>query len=130
MDKTNFNELCFNPLMENVIKQLNFTGPTEIQKRVIPKVLAGKSVIGQSHTGSGKTHAFILPLFNQINTEKREVQFVITAPTRELALQLYEEVKKVIQYADKQGEWIPKLIVGGTEKQKMADQLRVPPQIG
>lgn len=129
MDKTNFNELSFNPLMENVIKQLNFTEPTEIQQRVIPKVLAGKSVIGQSHTGSGKTHAFLLPLFNQINTEKREVQFVITAPTRELALQLYEEVKKVIQYADKQGEWIPKLIVGGTEKQKMADQLRVPPHI-
>lgn len=129
MDKNNFNQFSFSPLMMNVIQDLHFTEPTEIQQRVIPKVLSGKSVIGQSHTGSGKTHAFLLPLLNQINTEKREVQFVITAPTRELALQLYDEVKRIIQYADKDGEWIPKLIVGGTEKQKMAHQLRVPPHI-
>lgn len=129
MDINNFNQFSFSPLMMDVIGKLNFTEPTEIQKQAIPKILTGKSVIGQSHTGSGKTHAFLLPLFNQINTDKREVQFVITAPTRELALQLYDEVKKVIKYADKDGEWIPKLVVGGTEKQKMADQLRVPPHI-
>ena len=129
MQKNNFDQFSFSPLMMNVIKQLRFTEPTDIQKQVIPEVLLGRSVIGQSHTGSGKTHAFLLPLFNQINTEKREVQFVITAPTRELALQLYDEVKKIIQYADKDGEWIPKLITGGIEKQKMADQLRVPPHI-
>src|SRR5690625_567511 len=129
MQKNNFDQFSFSPLMMNVIKQLRFTEPTDIQKQVIPEVLLGRSVIGQSHTGSGKTHAFLLPLFNQINTKKREVQFVITAPTRELALQLYDEVKKIIQYADKDGEWIPKLITGGIEKQKMADQLRVPPHI-
>lgn len=129
MDKNNFEQFSFNPVMMNVVKQLNFSKPTEIQQKIISKISSGKSVIGQSHTGSGKTHAFLLPLFNQINTEKREVQFVITAPTRELALQLYDEVKKIIKYADKDGEWIPKLIVGGTEKQKMADQLRVPPHI-
>src|SRR5690625_2526732 len=129
MDINNFNQFSFSPLIMDVIEKLNFTEPTEIQKQAIPKILTGKSVIGQSHTGSGKTHAFLLPLLNQINTDKREVQFVITAPTRELALQLYDEVKKVIKYADKDGEWIPKLVVGGTEKKKMADQLRVPPHI-
>lgn len=129
MDKNKFNQFSMNPLMMNVIDRLKFSKPTEIQERVIPAILKGKSVIGQSHTGSGKTHAFLLPLFNQIQTEKREVQFVITSPTRELALQLYKEVKTIIEYADKDGEWIPKLIVGGTEKKKMADQLRVPPHI-
>src|SRR5699024_8975792 len=127
MAKNNFEQFSFNPFMMDVIKKLHFTEPTDIQKQVIPEVLAGKSVIGQSHTGSGKTHAFLLPLLSQINTENREVQLVITAPTRELALQLYDEVKKIIQYADKEGEWIPKLITGGIEKQKMADQLRMPP---
>ena len=129
MNKSNFGEISFNPITMNVIKQLNFNKPTEIQEKVIPAILEGRSVIGQSHTGSGKTHAFLLPLFDQINAEKREVQFVISSPTRELAMQLYDEVKKVIQYAGKDGEWIPKLVVGGTEKKKMAEQLRVPPHI-
>src|SRR5690625_5617495 len=129
MAKNKFEQFSYNPFIKDVIKKVQFTEPTDIKKQVIPEVLAGKSVIGQSHTGSGKTHAFLLPLLSQINTENREVQLVITAPTRELALQLYDEVKKIIQYADKEGEWIPKLITGGIEKQKMADQLRMPPHI-
>lgn len=129
MVENKFSKLSLNPLMINVIEQLKFSKPTEIQEQVIPAIIEGKSVIGQSHTGSGKTHAFLLPLFNQIQTGKREVQFVITSPTRELALQLYKEVKTIIEFADKTGEWIPKLVTGGTEKKKMADQLRIPPHI-
>ena len=129
MDKNGFEQFAFNPVIMNVIKQLNFNEPTKIQRQVIPAITAGRSVIGQSHTGSGKTHAFLLPLFNEINIDKREVQFVITSPTRELAQQLYEEVKKVILYADMDQKWIPKLVVGGTDKKKMADELRIPPHI-
>lgn len=129
MEKNNFNQFSLNPLIMKVIEELGFTEPTNIQKKVIPEILNGKSVIGESQTGSGKTHAYLLPLFNKINTEKREVQFVITAPTRELAVQLYEEVKKIIRYADKELIWIPKLLVGGMDKQKMAAQLKVPPHI-
>lgn len=129
MEKGTFNQLSLNATMMNVVDRLNFKKPTQIQEQVIPAVLKGRSVIGQSHTGSGKTHAFLLPLFNEIQTDKREVQFVITSPTRELALQLYQEVKKIIEYAGQEGEWIPKLVVGGTEKKKMAEQLRVPPHI-
>lgn len=129
MENNKFNQLPLSPTMMKVIEQLNFKEPTKIQERVIPAALTGKSIIGQSHTGSGKTHAFLLPLFNQLQAEKREVKFVITAPTRELALQLYDEVKTIIKYADKEGAWIPKLVVGGTEKKKMAEQLRVPPHI-
>lgn len=129
MENKSFNQFAFNPTMLEVIDKLKFTEPTKIQKRAIPAILAGKSVIGQSHTGSGKTHAFLLPLFNNINVDKREVQFVITSPTRELAQQLYNEVKKIIEYAGMDQKWIPKLITGGKDKKKMAEELRTPPHI-
>ncbi|RLL48528.1 DEAD/DEAH box helicase [Oceanobacillus piezotolerans] len=115
--------------MLNVISNLNFVKPTEIQEKVIPAILKGESVIGQSRTGSGKTHAYLLPLFNNLNADKREVKFIITAPTRELATQIYNEVRNIIQYAGKEGVWIAKLLVGGTDKQKMIEKLKEPPHI-
>ncbi|UJL44862.1 DEAD/DEAH box helicase [Virgibacillus sp. NKC19-16] len=128
-ENNNFNSFSFHPVLYNVIERLEFSRPTEIQQQVIPAVLKGKSVIGKSRTGSGKTHAYLLPLFNQINVSKRQVQFVITAPTRELATQIYNEVKKMIHYADKDGRWIAKLLVGGTDKQKTIEKLKEPPHI-
>ncbi|SFD54763.1 ATP-dependent RNA helicase CshB [Lentibacillus persicus] len=124
-----FNEFSFQPEIKAVIEQLKFQTPTPIQQQVIRPVLKGTSVIGQSHTGSGKTHAYLLPLFNQLDATKREVKLVLTAPTRELARQIYDEVRKVIDYAGMQGTWIAKLLVGGTDKQKMMDKLKEPPHI-
>lgn len=129
MTKKSFQSLGMHPVLSKVIEKLQFREPTEIQEKVIPSILQGKSVIGQSRTGSGKTHAFLLPLFNQIDTSKREVQFVITAPTRELAIQIYDEVKKIIHYAEKEEVWIPKLLIGGTDKQRMMEKLKNPPHI-
>ena len=124
-----FNTFSFRPVMADVIEQLNFYEPTAIQQQVIPAVLEGTSVIGQSVTGSGKTHAYLLPLLNGINTEKQEIQFVMTAPTRELAMQIYEEVRKIIDYAGMRGRWNAKLLVGGTDKQKSMEKLKRPPHI-
>lgn len=129
MTKKSFQSLGMHPVLSKVIEKLQFREPTEIQEKVIPSIIQGKSVIGQSRTGSGKTHAFLLPLFNQIDTSKREVQFVITAPTRELAIQIYDEVKKIIHYAGKEEIWIPKLLIGGTDKQRMMEKLKNPPHI-
>lgn len=129
MENNNFNTFSFQPVLFDVIERLKFSRPSTIQQQVIPAVLNGESVIGKSRTGSGKTHAYLLPLFNQINVSKRQVQFVITAPTRELATQIYDEVKKIIHYADKDGEWIAKLLVGGTDKQKTMEKLKKPPHI-
>lgn len=124
-----FQVFSFTPTINQVIDRLGFNTPTEIQQQVIPAILEGKSVIGQSRTGSGKTHAFLLPLLHGIQEDKREVQIVITAPTRELATQLYDEVRKIIEFADKQQKWIAKLLVGGTDKQKMMEKLKEPPHI-
>lgn len=129
MKQSQFRHLMLNQTIEDVIKKLQFEMPTEVQERVIPPILEGKSVIGQSHTGSGKTHAFLLPLFNKLDEEKQEVQFIITLPTRELAMQLFEEVKKIIHLANKETKWIAKLLIGGTDKQRMAESLKNPPHI-
>ncbi|WP_106497127.1 DEAD/DEAH box helicase [Lentibacillus sp. Marseille-P4043] len=129
MENNHFSMFAFHPVLLEAVERLQFYQPTEIQRQVIPAALNGKSVIGQSHTGSGKTHAYLLPLFNQIDVNKREVQFVITAPTRELAMQIHEEVKKIIHYADKDNQWFAKLLVGGTDKQKMMEKLKQPPHI-
>ncbi|MFD2630847.1 DEAD/DEAH box helicase [Oceanobacillus kapialis] len=129
MEQNSFHAFTFHPIMHDIIARLGFKEPTEIQQKVIPSILQGNSVVGQSRTGSGKTHAFLLPLFNQIETNKREVQFVITAPTRELATQLHDEVKRIIHYADRDKQWVAKLLIGGTDKQKMAEKLKQPPHI-
>lgn len=124
-----FSEFSFQSDFIRIIDKLAFKQPTEIQHKVIPAILKGTSVIGQSQTGSGKTHAYLLPLFNQLDSSKREVQFVITAPTRELAMQIHEEVKRIIHYAGKDQTWIAKLLVGGTDKKKMIEKLKKPPHI-
>ncbi|RDW19212.1 DEAD/DEAH box helicase [Oceanobacillus arenosus] len=129
MNNSEFNQFSFQESTMDVVRKLNFTEPTEVQKKVIPAVLKGQSVVGQSRTGSGKTHAFLLPLFDRLDVSKRTVQMVITAPTRELATQLHDEVKKIIQYAGKEGIWLSKLLVGGTDKQKMIEKLKEPPHI-
>ncbi|MFC3039080.1 DEAD/DEAH box helicase [Virgibacillus xinjiangensis] len=129
MSEKNFKDFSFQPIMNEVVKGLQFKKPTEIQKEIIPAILDGESVIGHSRTGSGKTHAYLLPLFNQLNEEESEVQFVITAPTRELATQIYEEARKIIRISGKEQTWTAKLLVGGTDKQKMAEKLKKPPHI-
>ncbi|WP_337018454.1 DEAD/DEAH box helicase [Oceanobacillus massiliensis] len=129
MNNNEFNHFALHPIINDVTERLGFKKPTEIQGKVIPAILKGQSVIGQSRTGSGKTHAYLLPLFNQIDSNKQEVQFVITAPTRELATQIHDEVRKIIHYAEKDGKWIAKLLVGGTDKQKMVEKLKRPPHI-
>ncbi|MBO8156071.1 MAG: DEAD/DEAH box helicase [Bacillaceae bacterium] len=129
MSKNRFQSYALNPISLDIIQKLNFREPTPIQQKVIPAALRGESLIGQSHTGSGKTHAYLIPIFNQLDQSKEEIQYVITTPTRELAIQIYEEVRKMIQLADKEEDWRAKLVIGGTDKQKMADKLKRPPQI-
>lgn len=67
---------------------LNITSPTPIQTLSIPHILNGKDLIAQAQTGTGKTFAFLLPVFQNIDIEKEEIQALVIAPTRELALQI------------------------------------------
>lgn len=98
----------------------NFKEPTPIQEEVIPSVLRGKDVIGLSATGSGKTHAYLIPIMEQLDTTVDHVQAVISAPTRELASQIYEMAKDM-QKVD--ANIRVSLYVGGQDREKDIEKL-------
>ena len=83
-----FTQFKFKKYIEKALEELKFTTPTEVQEKLIPIVLAGRDLVGESKTGSGKTHTFLLPIFQQLDEERDSVQAVITAPSRELATQM------------------------------------------
>ncbi|WP_273129882.1 DEAD/DEAH box helicase [Bacillus weihaiensis] len=128
MEKTKFERFSLKPfIIEAIKKELNFYEPTEIQERIIPSILNGESVIGQSQTGTGKTHAYLLPLVSNLEVDKKEVQLVITAPTRELAVQIHKEVTRLIEFSN--DEITAKCFIGGTDKQRTIEKLKTQPQI-
>src|SRR5699024_4820635 len=119
-----FDQFDFEPMMHKVINQLAFTKSTEIQEKVIPTIIEGQSVISESYTVYAKIHADLLSLFNKLDPRMQEVKFVINVPTGELATQIYEKVKKIIEYANKVDEWKARLLICETDKQKMDDKLK------
>ncbi|UDM31706.1 DEAD/DEAH box helicase [Lentilactobacillus laojiaonis] len=125
---TSFKEFNLKPFLLDAISDLGFSEPTPVQSKMIPYILNGRDVVGQSATGSGKTHAFLLPIFNQIDPEKHVVQAVITTPSRELAYQITDAAKQIIKFNDKPiqiGSYI-----GGTDKKRQIEKLkREQPQI-
>ncbi|MBS8264242.1 ATP-dependent helicase [Mesobacillus boroniphilus] len=90
-------------ISEQLAEKLNQHGinePTPIQEKAIPLLLGGRDVIAQSQTGTGKTFAFVLPILEKIDIENSNIQALIVTPTRELALQITHEVKKLIEGID------------------------------
>lgn len=102
------------------IEKNHFKQPTPIQEQVIPSALRGKDVIGLSSTGSGKTHAYLIPIMEKVDPNKDEAQVIITAPTRELATQIYEMAKVMTEVIP---ELRVRLYVGGRERSKDVEQL-------
>ena len=88
-----FNELNLNSNIIEALKLQGITSPTEVQNLTIPKALENLDIIAESHTGSGKTLAYICPIFQKINTEKKEMQALILAPTHELVMQIDAQIK-------------------------------------
>ncbi|MEM3186058.1 MAG: DEAD/DEAH box helicase, partial [Conexivisphaerales archaeon] len=85
-------------LADSILRGLTDEGyvhPFPIQEKTIPSMLEGREVIGQAKTGSGKTAAFALPILHMINHEKSQVQAIVLAPTRELALQIADETARL-----------------------------------
>ena len=92
-----FDELKINEDIMRSIKDLGFTKPFPIQAQAIPELLQGNDVIGQAHTGTGKTATFGIPMLQNI-IHGGGIQGLVIAPTRELAMQITEEIKKVGKY--------------------------------
>lgn len=94
----NFQELGLSREILRGLEEMGFQEATPIQAQTIPLILQGRDVIGHSQTGTGKTAAFSLPAIELLNPQDREVQVLVLCPTRELAVQSYEEIKKFSKY--------------------------------
>jgi ATP-dependent RNA helicase DeaD len=92
---TKFSALNISPTVLKSIRRIGFEEATPIQTGTIPLGLEGKDIIGQAQTGTGKTAAFGIPLVEKINVKEPVVQGIVVAPTRELAIQVSEELYKI-----------------------------------
>ncbi|MEI6861686.1 MAG: DEAD/DEAH box helicase [Verrucomicrobiota bacterium] len=95
MEKLPFAALGLSPDALKAVAKMGFEEASPIQTAVIPAILAGRDVVGQSSTGSGKTAAFALPAIERVDVKLRAAQVLILCPTRELAVQVAEEVGKL-----------------------------------
>ncbi len=125
---TQFSEFGLKPFILSALDDLKFKVPTAVQAKLIPVIMQGRDVVGQSATGSGKTHAFLLPIFNQLDPNSHQVQAVITTPSRELAYQIIDAAKQIAAFNP--GTISIGGYVGGTDKQRQEHHLqREQPQL-
>ncbi|MEA2336754.1 MAG: ATP-dependent helicase DeaD [Thermoanaerobaculia bacterium] len=109
-DDATFASLGLSTPILDTLKQLGYEAPTPIQARTIPALLAGRDLIGQAQTGTGKTAAFALPLLQQLDLKSKATQALVLTPTRELAMQVSEAVHS---YAKNLGEVTVLPVYGG-----------------
>ena len=114
-----FEELGLNTSIVKAVKEIGMEMPFPIQEQSIPLILKGKDVIGQAHTGTGKTAAFSLPLISKIKP-RGPIQALIIVPTRELAMQVNNEIRKFSKYIGVRSL----AIYGGQSINIQKDQLR------
>lgn len=98
METIRFDELELNPKILRGIKDMGFEEATPIQAQGIPAVLSGRDVIGQAQTGTGKTAAFGIPVLESVDASSHKTQVIILSPTRELAIQVADEIRKLAKY--------------------------------
>lgn len=116
-----FTEFNFKDYIQEALKDLNFVEATEVQEKLIPVVLSGRDLVGESKTGSGKTHTFLLPIFQELDEKADSVQAVITAPSRELATQIYQAARQLASFSEQ--EIRVANYVGGTDKARQIGKL-------
>lgn len=95
MEITKFDELELNPNILRAVEEMGFEEMSPIQAKAIPMILDGKDIVGQAQTGTGKTAAFGIPLIQKINLKDKNLQAIVLCPTRELAIQVAEEIRKL-----------------------------------
>src|SRR6266850_1142796 len=118
-------ELGIKPELQTTLLEMGYALPMAVQRAVFPRMMAGRDVMVQSRTGSGKTAAFGIPFAQGlINGEKKEVQALVLAPTRELALQVGKECEKI---ASGTLHVIP--VYGGAPMGKQIEQLKAGAQV-
>ncbi len=120
-----FSQLKINELILNAISRKEFTKMTEIQEKVVPYAIKGGDLIAQAPTGTGKTLAFTIPILNSIDEGSRVCQALVIAPTRELAVQITNDINEISFYMDVKAV----TLYGGELIDKQITALRRKPQI-
>lgn len=95
-----FGNLGISEELEKILMKYGITKPTPVQEEAIPELLKGRDLMAQAHTGTGKTFAFLLPIMERIDVSQNHIQALIITPTRELAIQITNEAKKLGEYKD------------------------------
>ena len=93
-----FDELELLPQIMRGVKEMGFEEATPIQSKAIPVMMTGQDLIGQAQTGTGKTAAFGIPLLQKVDPSNKKTQAIVLSPTRELAIQVADELRKLCKY--------------------------------
>ena len=120
-----FNELVLSQSVVKAVSNMGFEETTPIQEQTIPIAMDGNDLIGQAHTGTGKTAAFGIPMVEKFIVDKEQIQGIVLTPTRELAVQVAEELNKLGQF--KGIRTIP--IYGGQDIERQIRSLKKRPHI-
>ena len=100
-DEISFSDLGLSPNLLKAIEDLEYQKPTPIQAKAIPNLNSGQQLIGIAQTGTGKTAAFVLPVLHKLKyAQGKEPRALILAPSKELAIQINEEIEKLSKYID------------------------------
>ncbi|MGV3466158.1 MAG: DEAD/DEAH box helicase [Heyndrickxia sp.] len=106
-------------------EKAGFENPTAVQAEAMPLILEGKDIIASSPTGTGKTVAYLLPLLQRINPEIQGIQAVILAPSRELVMQILQEIQKWLEGTD----ILAASFIGGANLKRQLEKLKKRPQV-
>lgn len=120
-----FNELGISAPIMKALEKMGFEEATPIQTETIPLALGGNDVIGQAQTGTGKTAAFGIPMIERIDPKLRKIQALVVAPTRELAIQVAEEINRIAKFVGVRAL----SIYGGQQMDRQIRALKDGPQI-
>nr|WP_243183406.1 DEAD/DEAH box helicase [Anaerosolibacter carboniphilus] len=107
------------------LEKIDIIQPSEIQEKTILPILEGKDVIGKAKTGTGKTLAYLLPMIQKIDPQKRELQALVLAPSRELSLQIQREAENIIQDTEIRIQ----SIVEGMDIERQLEKLKEKPHV-
>jgi superfamily II DNA/RNA helicase len=111
--------------LQQAWEKAGFQDFTEVQKNTIPLILEGRDVIAESPTGTGKTLAYVLPLLHKIDPDVKNPQVVILSPTRELVMQIHNEVQKFTEGSGISGA----SLIGGADIKRQVERLKKHPQV-
>ena len=104
------------------LADLKFKEFTDVQKAVFNKLKTSKNILAKSKTGSGKTHSFLIPIFEDLNELDYQTQAVIVAPTKELAMQIYKVAQHIASFSKDRIDI--RLYSGGSDRNKEIEKLK------